>query len=93
MEDFCDARLLLELNRRALRTSCMVYNYTNYIPFEIRHRGFGERRIFFAADVITDRQTAFDSKLLNRDVGSGVSVALYHDLSNKFGTKLRSDVC
>ena len=83
MEDFCDARLLLELNRRALGTSCMVH-----IPFEIRHLGFGEgsrKRIFFAAYVITDRQTTFDSKLLNRDVGSGVTVALYHDLSNKFG--------
>ena len=42
--------------------------------------------------MITDRQTAFDSKLLNRDVGSGVSFALYHDLSNKFGVKLRSDI-
>ena len=51
------------------------------------------KRIFFAAYVITDRQTAFDSRMLNRDIGSGVTAALDHDLSNKFGIKLRSDAC
>ena len=47
-------RLLPELNRRAMGTRCIVC-----ILFEIRHLVFGKGRYFFAACIITDRQTLF----------------------------------
>ena len=40
----CDARLLPELNQRALGTRCTVC-----VHFEIRHLGFWPRRILLAA--------------------------------------------
>ena len=43
-----------ELNRRAMGTRCIVC-----ILFEIRHLVFWQRKIFFAACIITDRQTVF----------------------------------